>query len=98
MSQANIALTIISSDSFPVTFDAPTVIAALSRSWTARISADVPIYIKVGEPGVEATDGACYLNEFEGSIPLAVPKGHEISILGTDIGTVWVAEIKFSAT
>lgn len=73
----------------------PATFEAKEHPWTACVRADTPVYVAIG-PGVEATDEDCYVNEFEQNL-FNVPAGHDLSILGTDAGDVWVTEVKVSS-
>ena len=75
---------------------AVTATTAKGRAWTARIVADVPIFVLIGVDA-EATVDDLYINEFEECAHLAVSADQEVSVLGTDSGTVWVSEIRVSA-
>lgn len=77
-----------------VTNAADVVFAAKNYPWTARIIADVPIFVKVG--GVEATVEDIYLNEFESPL-FNVAAGEDVFVLGTDTGKVWVTEVYLSS-
>lgn len=75
--------------------DAVTV-TAKTYPWCARVLADVPFYVAVGESPT-ATDSDMYINEFDDSMLLSVGAGEEISILGSDTGTANICEVKPSA-
>lgn len=72
------------------------VVAAKGRAWHARILADVPFFLKIG-PGVTATGNDFYVNEFEGDMIFAVGAADAVSVLGSDIGQIWITEVWFSA-
>lgn len=73
------------------------IFSAKGYPWTARILADVPVYVLVGHTGeTEATDEDFYINEFDPHL-LAVGACEDVSILGTDTGTVWVSEVRCSS-
>jgi len=74
---------------------ADVVFAAKIYPWTARIIADVPIFVKVGVTP-EATDEDIYLNEFESPL-FNIAAGEAISVLGSDTGKVWVTEVYLSS-
>lgn len=73
----------------------PVSFAAVDRPRTVRVRADTPVYIAIG-PGAVATDEDCYVNEFEQNL-FNIPGGHDLSVLGTDAGDVWVTEVKVSS-
>ena len=72
------------------------VVAAKGRCWHARILADVPFFLKIG-PAAEATENDFYVNEFEGDMIFAVGSLDAISVLGSDIGQIWITEVWCSA-
>lgn len=72
------------------------VVSAKGRPWHARILADVPFHVKIGV-GVTATADDFYVNEFEGDMIFAVGAADVISVLGTDIGKIWITEVWCSA-
>jgi len=71
------------------------VVSAKGYAWTARIVADVPIFVLIAA-GVDADDEDLYLNEFEDQL-FAVSADQDVSILGTDIGVAWVSEVRRSS-
>ncbi len=82
-------------DAVEVDDSSDAVIIAKTYAWTARLIGDVPFFFKVGIDA-EATDECPYVNEFE-PIYVAVSANEDLALLGTDLGTVWVSEIKLSA-
>jgi hypothetical protein len=64
--------------------------------WTARITSDVPYFVKIGIDAV-ATDQDNYISEFSTDFLFSVAKGERVSILGSDFGQVWVAHVSLSS-
>lgn len=91
----SLILSLLGTQWSPVATGAAVNFGAVQHARTLRILSDTPVYVKVG-PGVIATDEDCYLNEFDPTL-LNVPAGHDVSILGTDSGDVWVTEVKVSS-
>lgn len=91
----NCILRIQMTETDDVTAVADVVFAAKGYPWTARIIADVPIYVKVGI-APEATDEDIYINEFESPL-FSVASDEEVSVLGTDVGKVWLSEVRISS-
>lgn len=87
-----------STDAEDVSPAASVNIAAKTYSWTARIVADVPVYVFIDKAGnsPDADDGDFPVIEFAETL-FAVAKGHEISVRGEEAGTVWVSEVKCSS-
>lgn len=70
------------------------VVAAKGRPWIARIVADVPVHVAYGV-AVAADTADAVITEFE-TVYLSIPAESDLSVLGTDVGTVWVSEVKFA--
>lgn len=64
--------------------------------WTARIVADVPVYVLVGIDAVATVEDA-YVNEFDDHTMFSIGADEDVSVLGTDVGTVWVSEVRKSS-
>jgi hypothetical protein len=88
-------LRFVETDAVDVDDASDTVISAKGYGWTARLIADVPFHFAVAGTA-EATDESPYVNEFE-PLYISVSAQEELALLGTDIGTVWVSEIKVSS-
>jgi len=70
-------------------------VSAKGYAWTARIVSNVPVFVLIAT-GVDADDEDLYLNEFEDQL-FAVSADQDVSVLGTDVGTVWVSEVRKSS-
>lgn len=88
-------LRLIATDTDDVDNIDPAVFAATGINYTARIIADVPVYVEIGIDA-EATEASCYVNEFT-EIYVNVGPDEDVSILGSDTGTVWVTEVRASS-
>lgn len=73
----------------------PAVFSSKGYGYTARIIADVPVFVEIDVDAVADEDSA-YVNEFS-ELFVNVSPDETVSVLGSDEGNVWVSEIKVSS-